>query len=49
MIVEVPVEIKKQEITFVDVLEFRDRPIVLTNTIEKPIYTELKVEKEFIK
>ena len=46
---EVPIEIRKQEIAFVDVLEFRDRPIVVTNTIEKPIYTELKVEKEIIK
>jgi hypothetical protein len=33
----------------VDVCEYRDKPIVTTNTIEKPIYVELKVEKEIYK
>jgi hypothetical protein len=37
------------EMVFVDVLEYRDRSLVVNNTIEKPVYTELTVEKEIIR
>lgn len=42
---EIPIEIKKPEIQIVELTEYRDKPIVVTNTIEKMVEVELKVEK----
>jgi hypothetical protein len=46
---EIPVEIKVPEIHFIDVIEYRDKPVVKTHTIEKLVPVELKVEKEIIR
>lgn len=42
---EIPIEIKKPEIQIVELTEYRDKPIVVTNTVEKMVEVELKVEK----
>lgn len=47
--IEVPIEIRVPELRFIEVFEYRDKPITITNTVEKPVYVELKVEKELIR
>ena len=49
MRVEVPIEIKVPELQYIEVCEYRDKPIVVTNTIEKTVPIELKVEKELVR
>lgn len=44
-----PIEIKVPELQYIEVCEYRDKPIVVTNTIEKTVPIELKVEKELVR
>lgn len=46
---EVPVEIRVPDIQYINVVEYRDKPIIVHQTKEIPVPIELKVEKEIIR